>query len=466
MRLRSIVYPLLVLVLGLLFSGCSDRPATTEPVASTEVTSPPSPATTEPSVPETTATTPEVLPDREVIALINGSPAYRDEFEDARDALLKQYEQTYAQFGMDISMLLAGADGRMFELGIDAEAVLQIFQMILTRQEAEQQGIVISDETVQQEIDLQYGEYLADQGWTEADLALSLAQQGRTVESFKEDVKEYVYNQMLAMEVQKAVAGPLDITDEQLSEYFVTNHANYSKEERVRASHILVDTREQAEEIQAELDAGADFATLASERSTCPSGPSGGDLDWFGLGAMVAPFEEAAYALSIGEVSDIVETEFGYHIILLTDRQDAASPELDEVIDQVQADLEGELSYEAAVAWYGEAYGSAEIVIYDPLLGAIIKQRDDVNAAIAMLEQVQSDGTSDDPYLPYVLGSFYERKMTDAPGELATAEIEELRAKALAAYQLAQEANASDTSIQAKITEIEALSGGSEEETP
>jgi len=439
MRLRSIIYLLLVLVLGLFFSGCSNRPDTTPPA---------------------------VDPDREVVALINGSPAYRDEFEDAKGALLNQYAQTYAQFGMDISMLLAGADGRMFELGVEAEALLQIFQMILTRQEAERQGIVISDETVQQEVDSQYAGFLADQGWTEADLALYLEEQGRTVESFKENVKEYIYNQKLAMEVQKAVAGPLDITDEQLNEYFVTNQANYSTEELVRASHILVGTREEAEEIQAELDAGADFATLARERSTCPSGESGGDLDWFGLGAMVAPFEEAAFALSIGEITDIVETEFGYHVILLTDRQDAASPELEDVIEQVQTDLESELSYEGAAAWYGEAYGSAEIVIHDPLLGAIIKQRDDVDAAIAMLEQVQSDGTSDDPYLPYVLGSFYERKMTDAPGELATAEIEELRAQALAAYRLAQEANASDASIQAKITEIEAQSDGSEEETP
>ncbi|MCK5248043.1 peptidyl-prolyl cis-trans isomerase, partial [Candidatus Bipolaricaulota bacterium] len=258
------------------------------------------------------------------------------------------------------------------------------------------------------------------------------------------------------------------------SEHFIANRADYDVVEQVRASHILVDTQEEAEVILAELDAGADFEALARERSTCPSSGAGGDLEWFGRGAMVAPFEEAAFALAIGEITGIVATEFGYHIIMLTDRQDAASPELEDVIEQVQAALESELSYEATLAWYEEAFSSAEIVIHQPLLEAIVKQRDDLDAAIAVLEQVQSDGTSDDPYLPYILGSFYERKMTDALAEMETAdddavrsaEIEEHRTKALAAYRLAQEANPNDVSIQAKITEIEALSGESEEQTP
>ena len=458
MRFRLFACFLFVLILGLFISGCSSSP---EP-------------TTEPSVPEATSTAPEIDPDREVVALINNYPAYSDDFEDAKGALLNQYAQTYAQFGMDISMLLAGADGRMFELGIEAEALLQLAQTILTQQEADQRGIVIADEMVQQEIDSQYSEFLAGQGWTEADLALYLEEQGRTVESFKNDVRKYISNQLLSMEVQKAVAGSLDITDEQLSEYFIANRADYDVVEQVRASHILVDTQEEAELILAELDAGADFAALARERSTCPSSGAGGDLEWFGRGAMVAPFEEAAFALAIGEITGIVATEFGYHIIMLTDRQDAASPEFEDVIEQVQAALESELSYEATLAWYEEAFSSAEIVIHQPLLEAIVKQRDDLDAAIAVLEQVQSDGTSDDPYLPYILGSFYERKMTDALAEMGTAdddavrsaEIEELRTKALAAYRLAQEANPNDVSIQAKITEIEALSGGSEEQTP
>ena len=193
---------------------------------------------------------------------------------------------------------------------------------------------------------------------------------------------------------------------------------------------------------------------------------------------MVPAFEEAAFALTIGDISGIVATEFGYHIILLTDRQDAASPELADIIDQVRTDLEAELSYEGALAWYEEVLGSAEIVVHEPLLDAILKQKDDIDAAIAILEQAQGDGTSDDPYLPYVLGTFYEKKLNEALGEKETAEldateigaleiqIDELRTKALDTYRLAQEANADDVAIQGKITKIEAMVGESEEETP
>ena len=482
MRLRLSVCLLLVLILGLLFSGCSNSPVTpTEAIDSTEET--PSDNSS-----QVASTAPEIDPDREVVALINGYPVYHDEFESAKSALLGQYAQTYAQFGIDISMLMAGADGRMFELGIEAEALQQLAQASLTRREADQRGLVITDEEVQREFDSQYNEFLAVQGWTEEDLALNLAQQGRTMETFKRDALDYVADQMLAMKVQKAVAGLLDVTDEQIGQYFLENEEDYGSEERVRASHILVETREEAEEILAGFNDGdgADFAELARERSTdTGSGANGGDLNWFGRGAMVTAFEEAAFALAVGDISDIVETQYGYHIILLTDRQDAASPELADVIDQVRADLEYELTYERALEWYDEVYSSAEFDIRHPLLDAIIKQADDVNAAIEILEQAQDDGTSDDPYLPFVLGTFYERKLNDALAEKAAAEsdaaesvqieeeiatleaqIDEYRTKALAAFRLAQETVGEDPSIQSTIEEIEALTGGSEEEAP
>ncbi|MFC2078964.1 peptidylprolyl isomerase [Candidatus Bipolaricaulota bacterium] len=490
MRLRLSVCLLLVLMLGLIFSGCSNSPATTEPVATTQETSPESPETTGPSAPdvesavEVASSAPEIDPDREVVALINGYPAYQDEFESAKNALLNQYAQTYAQFGMDISMLMGGADGRLFELGVEAEAFLQLTQLILTQQEADQQGIVLTDEEVQQDFDVQYSGFLAGQGWTEEDLALYLAQQGRTLESFKEDAKAYISNQLLTMKVQQAVAGPLDVTDQQIEEYFGENEANYGTAERVRASHILVETREEAEELLDQLNDGADFADLAREHSTDPgSGANGGDLNWFARGAMVAPFEEAAFSLTVGETSDIVETQYGFHIIQLTDRQDAALPVFAEIIDQVRTDLENELSYELAREWYNEVLSVAVFDIRWPMLDAIVKQTDDIDAAIEILEQAQRDGTSEDPYLPFVLGTFYERKLSDALEAKAVAldaseteadedgiatleeQIVEYRTQALTAFQLAEEAVGEDSGIRSKIEELQAAAGA-EEETP
>lgn len=88
----------------------------------------------------------------------------------------------------------------------------------------------------------------------------------------------------------------------------------------IRASHILVKTEEEANKLYEEISAGKDFADVAAMNSLCPSGANGGDLGFFGKGMMVKPFEDAAFALEVGELSKPVETQFGWHLILLTDK--------------------------------------------------------------------------------------------------------------------------------------------------
>jgi len=88
---------------------------------------------------------------------------------------------------------------------------------------------------------------------------------------------------------------------------------------KIRASHILVETKEQAENLLLDIGNGVAFEDLAKEYSKCPSGRDGGDLRWFGKGMMVKPFEDAAFALKKGEVSAPIETQFGWHLIKLTD---------------------------------------------------------------------------------------------------------------------------------------------------
>ena len=90
---------------------------------------------------------------------------------------------------------------------------------------------------------------------------------------------------------------------------------------KVRASHILVKTEEEANDLLAKLNEGADFGELAEEHSLCPSKRDGGDLGYFGKGMMVKPFEDAAFSMEAGEVSQPVETQFGWHLIKLTDKQ-------------------------------------------------------------------------------------------------------------------------------------------------
>jgi peptidyl-prolyl cis-trans isomerase C len=107
--------------------------------------------------------------------------------------------------------------------------------------------------------------------------------------------------------------------------------ANADAGEEYNAAHILVATEEEAQAVQAELDAGANFAETAMARSTGPSGPSGGDLGWFTAGMMVPDFEAAVIALEPGQVSGPVQTQFGWHIIQLNEVRPVAAPPLEEV---------------------------------------------------------------------------------------------------------------------------------------
>lgn len=90
---------------------------------------------------------------------------------------------------------------------------------------------------------------------------------------------------------------------------------------KVRASHILVDDESKAKKLKEEIDAGADFANVAKKHSLCPSKNQGGDLGFFGKGQMVREFEDAAFSLSVGAVSEPVKTQFGYHLILVREKR-------------------------------------------------------------------------------------------------------------------------------------------------
>jgi len=106
------------------------------------------------------------------------------------------------------------------------------------------------------------------------------------------------------------------------------------------ASHILVATEEQAKDLKAQLDGGADFAELAKANSTDGSAAGGGDLGWFGPGMMVKPFEDAVIALQPGQISAPVQTQFGWHLILLAETRDAAAPPLADVSAELSAELQ------------------------------------------------------------------------------------------------------------------------------
>ena len=135
------------------------------------------------------------------------------------------------------------------------------------------------------------------------------------------------------------------------------------------ASHILVETEEEAQALVTELEGGADFATLAREKSTGPSGPNGGELGWFGRGMMVAPFEAAVVDLEVGAVSAPVQTQFGWHVIILNDRRAQEPP----AIEMLRPELEGLIQETALNERLAELEAAGEVTrpeegAFDPAL--------------------------------------------------------------------------------------------------
>lgn len=138
------------------------------------------------------------------------------------------------------------------------------------------------------------------------------------------------------------------VTDEALQSAYDAKYADAEPTEEFNASHILVETEEKAGELVTELEGGADFAELAKEHSTGPSGPGGGELGWFGAGMMVKPFEDAVMALEDGAVSAPVQTQFGWHVIKRNESRTKGAPALEEVREELAATIQND-AVEAAL---------------------------------------------------------------------------------------------------------------------
>lgn len=133
------------------------------------------------------------------------------------------------------------------------------------------------------------------------------------------------------------------LTDAEMKARYDELSKTVKPEKELRARHILVKTEDEAKAIVKELDGGADFAELAKTKSTGPSGPTGGDLGFFGAGRMVPEFDKAVFAMKTGEHSKApVKTQFGWHVIKLEESRDKALPTFDQVKEQLRGAMQSE----------------------------------------------------------------------------------------------------------------------------
>lgn len=129
------------------------------------------------------------------------------------------------------------------------------------------------------------------------------------------------------------------VGDDEVKAHYEANKQDFQKPERVKASHILVDSKEKAMVVLEEIEKGLSFADAASQYSSCPSKERGGDLGFFGRGQMVPEFEMASFEMQIGEISQPVETQFGFHLIQLNDKEEGGVFDLDEISLDLMKDL-------------------------------------------------------------------------------------------------------------------------------
>lgn len=175
-----------------------------------------------------------------------------------------------------------------------------------------------------------------------------LAETQMTVEGLRE---KFRMDAIVQMFVREAVQDTLQVRDQELQAYYDGHPEQFMSEEQIHARHILVQcdpnaapevktaAREKIDGLLRQVRGGGDFGTLARQNSDCPSKENGGDLGFFGRRQMVPPFAEAAFALQPGQVSGVVETQFGYHIIKLEERRPGGKMELAPIADRLRAFL-------------------------------------------------------------------------------------------------------------------------------
>lgn len=150
---------------------------------------------------------------------------------------------------------------------------------------------------------------------------------------------EAAKKEILTQAAINKVLANVKVTDEEVKAYYEANEQYFKSEESVTAKHILVDSLEQAEEIKNKIDSGMNFEMAAMQFSSCPSKEQGGNLGNFTRGRMVPEFEAAAFELAVGEVSEPVQTQFGYHIIKVEEKNEGMVKPLEEVFSMIHREI-------------------------------------------------------------------------------------------------------------------------------
>jgi peptidyl-prolyl cis-trans isomerase C len=184
----------------------------------------------------------------------------------------------------------------------------------------------------------------------------------------EEKIKISIQQPLIDAATKVEIYDKVKLSEEEIEEYYKENKEEFIKDEEYHLRHILVETQEKAKAVLEKISGGADFAELAKENSLCPSGERGGDLGFITRGMMVKPFEDAAFTLKPGEISEVVQTEFGYHIIKLEE----ISPERQKTLEECRIEIEyillPEKQQDAFTNWLSSLKDEYNVQIKEELL--------------------------------------------------------------------------------------------------
>ncbi|MCK8815980.1 peptidylprolyl isomerase [Natroniella sulfidigena] len=320
------------------------------------------------------------------IAVVNGEEIPYQEYSQQLNNYLQQY-------GGEVS------GDQILEL--KAQVLNSMVEQELVLQEVENRGIdpVVTDEEVEEQIDQIIEMYAS----SEEEFEQLLEQSGVTIEQVKEDLRINLAHQKGIEKLIDQVQDGAEVSEDELTQSL----------EEVTASHILIQTddktdeeaKAKAEEVLELVNEGRDFAELAEEYSEGPSAQQGGDLGSFGQGEMVPEFEDAAFALEVGEISDLVKSEFGYHIIKVTDRYEVSDEEIAERREELIDEMLAEKQRKTLDDLVAELKEDAEIEVKDNELEAFNAAQDgDYEQALASYK----DAIAENPNAYYLYNNLAE----------------------------------------------------------
>ncbi len=251
------------------------------------------------------------------------------------------------------------ADGPQYQAAVQ-QILPQLVNIEIAKAYAQEHNITVSDKEVDQEL-AKLKEQVGDQARSSGQdvsnqeaYEQALKQNNITEEQLREDIRE----NLPVQKVQERVAGDAEPSDKEIQNYYEKNkEAQFTTPEQRCVRHILFnkDQKEKADDVKQQLENGGDFAKLAKENSQDPgSAANGGDLGCLGTGETVPEFEQAAFGAEQGEIVGPVQTEFGYHILQVTDVKSEQTRSLQEVESQIRSQLATEKQSEAFSKWIEE----------------------------------------------------------------------------------------------------------------